>query len=89
MQQYSCKYNKQAILLVNLGTPDSYDTKSIKRYLKEFLSDPRVIEANPVLWKIILNLIILPIRAKKMFILIKLFGINNITNLHYYSTQKI
>ncbi|BCL53034.1 ferrochelatase [Francisella tularensis subsp. holarctica FSC022] len=65
MQQYSSKYNKQAILLVNLGTPDNYDTKSIKRYLKEFLSDPRVIEANPILWKIILNLIILPIRAKK------------------------
>ncbi|MDE5018672.1 ferrochelatase, partial [Francisella tularensis subsp. holarctica] len=41
MQQYISKYNKQAILLVNLGTQDNYDTKSIKRYLKEFLSDPR------------------------------------------------
>ncbi|MDE4945030.1 ferrochelatase, partial [Francisella tularensis] len=57
--------NKQEILLVNIGTPDNYDTKSIKRYLTEFLSDPRVIEAKPILWKIILNLIILPIRAKK------------------------
>ena len=65
MQEYSNKYNKKAILLVNLGTPAGYDVKSIKKYLKEFLSDRRVIEANPILWKIILNLIILPIRSKK------------------------
>ncbi|WP_150467471.1 ferrochelatase [Francisella sp. SYW-9] len=65
MQEYGKKYNKKAILLVNLGTPDGYDAKSIKKYLKEFLSDRRVIEANPILWKLILNLIILPIRAKK------------------------
>ncbi|ORM39237.1 ferrochelatase [Francisella endosymbiont of Ornithodoros moubata] len=65
MQQYSSKYNKQAILLLNLGTPDNYEAKSIKRYLREFLSDRRVIEANPILWKLILNLFILPIRSKK------------------------
>jgi ferrochelatase len=65
MQEYSKKYNKKAILLVNLGTPDNFDAKSIKKYLKEFLSDRRVIEANPILWKLILNLIILPIRSKK------------------------
>ncbi|MED7789515.1 ferrochelatase [Francisella sp. 19X1-34] len=65
MQEYSEKYNKKAILLVNLGTPDNFDAKSIKKYLKEFLSDKRVIEANPILWKPILNLIILPIRSKK------------------------
>ena len=65
MQEYSKKYDKKAILLVNLGTPDGFDAKSIKKYLKEFLSDRRVIEANPILWKLILNLIILPIRSKK------------------------
>ncbi|API86839.1 ferrochelatase [Francisella uliginis] len=65
MQEYSKKYNKKAILLVNLGTPNGFDAKSIKKYLKEFLSDKRVIEANPILWKLILNLIILPIRSKK------------------------
>ncbi|KEI35926.1 ferrochelatase, protoheme ferro-lyase [Francisella sp. W12-1067] len=65
MQEYNGKYNKKAILLVNLGTPDNYDIKSIKKYLKEFLSDKRVIEANPILWKLILNLIVLPIRSKK------------------------
>jgi len=65
MQEYNKKYGKKAVLLVNLGTPAGYDAKSIKKYLKEFLSDPRVIEANPILWKLILNLIILPIRSKK------------------------
>jgi ferrochelatase len=65
MQEYSKKYSKKAILLVNLGTPSACDAKSIKKYLREFLSDPRVIEANPILWKMILNLIILPIRSKK------------------------
>tara|TARA_B110000977_G_C11046581_1_gene480759 strand:+ start:130 stop:1119 length:990 start_codon:yes stop_codon:yes gene_type:complete len=65
MKEYQSKYNKKAILLVNLGTPTGYDAKSIKKYLKEFLSDPRVIEANPILWKLILNLVILPIRSKK------------------------
>lgn len=65
MEEYSKKYGKKAILLVNLGTPESCDAKSIKKYLKEFLSDPRVIEANPILWKLVLNLIILPVRSKK------------------------
>ncbi|AJC49118.1 ferrochelatase [Allofrancisella guangzhouensis] len=65
MQEYSKKYNKKAILLVNLGTPNNYDIKSIRNYLREFLSDRRVIEANPILWKLVLNLIILPIRSKK------------------------
>lgn len=65
MQEYGKKYNKKAILLVNLGTPDNYDAKSIKKYLKEFLSDRRVIEANPIVWKLILNIFILPRRSKK------------------------
>ena len=65
MKEYGNKYGKKAILLVNLGTPQSCNAKSIKKYLKEFLSDPRVIEANPILWKLILNLIILPVRSKK------------------------
>lgn len=89
MQQYSTKYNKKAILLVNLGTPDNYDTKSIKKYLREFLSDRRVIEANPSLWKLILNLIILPIRSKRMFILMKPYGIKSIINRPCSYTLKI
>jgi ferrochelatase len=52
------------VLLVNLGTPDSYDYFSVRRYLKEFLSDQRVIELNPILWQIILNLFILTLRPR-------------------------
>lgn len=50
------------VLIVNLGTPDATDYWSMRRYLKEFLSDRRVIETNRVVWWLILNLIILTIR---------------------------
>ena len=50
------------VLLTNLGTPDATDYWSMRRYLKEFLSDRRVIEENPVKWWLILNLIILSVR---------------------------
>ena len=49
------------LLLVNLGTPDATDYWSMRRYLKEFLSDPRVIEVNRIAWWMILNLIVLSI----------------------------
>ena len=50
------------VLLVNLGTPDTSDAKGVRVYLKEFLSDPRVIEDQGLRWKLILNGIILRIR---------------------------
>ena len=53
------------VLLVNLGTPDSADTKGVRVYLKEFLSDPRVIEDQGLLWKLILNGVILRIRPRR------------------------
>jgi protoporphyrin/coproporphyrin ferrochelatase len=53
------------VLLVNLGTPDATDYWSIRRYLKEFLSDRRVIETNRVLWWFVLNFVILPIRSAR------------------------
>jgi protoporphyrin/coproporphyrin ferrochelatase len=53
------------VLLVNLGTPDATDYWSMRRYLKEFLSDRRVIETNRVLWWLILNLVILTIRPSR------------------------
>ena len=59
------KYGKTGLLLINLGTPDSTGWWDIRRYLKEFLSDRRVIEVNPILWKIILNLFILNLRPSK------------------------
>ena len=58
-------FGKTGILLVNLGTPDSTKWWDVRKYLKEFLSDRRVIEVNPVIWKIILNLFILTLRPSK------------------------
>jgi ferrochelatase len=54
-----------AIVLVNLGTPDAPTTPAVRRYLKQFLSDPRVVEIPRALWWLILNLIILPFRSSK------------------------
>tara|TARA_B100001057_G_scaffold471788_1_gene534441 strand:- start:1897 stop:2889 length:993 start_codon:yes stop_codon:yes gene_type:complete len=59
------KFGKTGVLLINLGTPDSTRWWDIRKYLKEFLSDRRVIEVNPILWKIILNLFILTFRPSK------------------------
>ena len=59
------KFGKTGILLINLGTPDSTSWWDIRKYLKEFLSDRRVIEVNPVLWQIILNLFKLTFRPSK------------------------
>ena len=58
-------YGKTGVLLVNLGTPDSTNWFDIRKYLKEFLSDRRVIEVNPILWQVILNLFILNFRPSK------------------------
>src|ERR1017187_4907815 len=53
------------VLLVNLGTPDATDYWSMRRYLKEFLSDRRVIEENRIKWWLVLNLIILTVRPSR------------------------
>lgn len=58
-------FGKTGILLINLGTPDSTGWWDIRKYLKEFLSDRRVIELNPIIWQIILNLFILTFRPAK------------------------
>ena len=59
------KFGKTGVLIVNLGTPDSTGWWDIRKYLKEFLSDRRVIEVNPIVWQIILNLFILTFRPSK------------------------
>src|ERR1700726_3629392 len=56
------KPERVGVLLVNLGTPDTADTSGVRVYLKEFLSDPRVIEDQGLRWKLILNGVILRIR---------------------------
>ena len=56
---------KVGILITNLGTPDNPDAKSLRKYLKQFLSDKRVVDYNRLLWWLILNIIILNVRPKK------------------------
>ncbi|MDP8914214.1 MAG: ferrochelatase, partial [Pseudomonadota bacterium] len=56
---------KIGVLLVNLGTPNSPEPGSVKLYLKEFLSDPRVVEIPQLVWQPILRGIILNTRPKK------------------------
>src|SRR5437899_1008311 len=59
------KPERVGVLLVNLGTPDTADAKGVRIYLKEFLSDPRVIEDQGLRWKLILNGVILRIRPRR------------------------
>ena len=53
------------VLIVNLGTPDATDAASVRRYLREFLSDSRVIENQGLVWKFVLNAIILTTRPRR------------------------
>ncbi|RAL25356.1 ferrochelatase [Lujinxingia litoralis] len=55
----------KGVLLVNLGSPDSTETADVRRYLREFLSDPRVLDINPIQRSALVNLIIAPTRAPK------------------------
>lgn len=57
--------SKSGVLLTNLGTPDSPTTGALRRYLREFLSDPRVVEIPRLVWLVILHGIILRVRPKK------------------------
>ena len=56
---------KIGVLICNLGTPDSYRAWDVGRFLREFLSDVRVVEVPKIIWWFILNLIILPLRSPK------------------------
>ena len=57
--------SRTAILLINLGTPDAPTPPAVRRYLKEFLSDPRVVEFPRPIWEPLLNGLVLNIRPKK------------------------
>ncbi|MCE0724797.1 MULTISPECIES: ferrochelatase [Legionella] len=56
---------KRGLLLINLGTPNSTDTSSVRSYLREFLTDKRVIDLSPLLRYILVYLFILPFRSKR------------------------
>ena len=57
--------DKTAIILINLGTPDSSSTRDVRKFLSEFLNDPRVIDLPWLARKLLVNLIIVPFRAPK------------------------
>lgn len=63
--------SRTGILLVNLGTPDEPTTPALRRYLAEFLSDPRVIEIPRIIWWLVLHGVILRIRPKRSAALYK------------------
>jgi ferrochelatase len=56
---------KIKVILGQLGSPKSTKVSDVREYLREFLGDPRVVDINPLLWKMILNLIVLPFRPKR------------------------
>ena len=57
--------DKLGVLVTNLGTPNAPTKAALKPYLKQFLSDPRVVEVPRLLWSLILNGVILRIRPKR------------------------
>ena len=83
-------YGKTGVLLVNLGTPDSTSWWDIRKYLKEFLSDRRVIEVNPIIWQVILNLFILTFRPSKTAKAYKEIWMKekNMSPLRYYTEMQ-
>lgn len=56
---------KTKVVFVQLGSPKSPEIGDVRAFLKEFLNDPRVVDINPLLWKIILNFFVLPFRPKR------------------------
>ena len=83
-------YGKTGVLLINLGTPDSTGWWDIRKYLREFLSDRRVIEVNPFLWQIILNVFILTFRPSKTAKAYKEIWMKteNMSPLRYYTMMQ-
>ena len=83
-------YGKTGVLLINLGTPDSTKWLDIRKYLKQFLSDRRVIEVNPILWQIILNVFILNLRPSKTAEAYKKIWMKNedMSPLRYYTIMQ-
>ena len=83
-------FGKTGVLLINLGTPDTTNWLDIRKYLKEFLSDRRVIEVNPIIWKVILHLFILNLRPSKTAKAYKEIWMKNenMSPLRYYTIMQ-
>jgi len=82
------KSSSIGLLLVNLGTPDSPSKADVRRYLKEFLSDPRVVEGSRIAWWLVLNGIILNTRPKKSAAAYKKIWTNEGSPLLYFTQRQ-
>jgi ferrochelatase len=79
--------DQTAVILVNVGTPDSPKVADVRRYLFQFLNDPRVIDLPWLLRKVLVNLVIVPLRAAKSSKLYQRLWNENGSPLLYYSGQ--
>ena len=80
---------KIGVLICNLGTPDSYSVKDVRRFLKEFLSDGRVIEIPKIIWWFILYGVILTLRPRKSAKLYKSVWTENGSPLLFHSKKMV
>jgi len=80
---------KTAVLLINLGTPDSPSVRDVRSYLSQFLNDPRVIDIPWLLRKILVNLVIVPFRAPKSAKLYRQLWTENGSPLLYYGEEVV
>lgn len=78
---------KTAVLLINLGTPDSPSVSDVRSYLSQFLNDPRVIDIPWLLRKILVNLVIVPFRAPKSAKVYRQLWTENGSPLLYYGKK--
>ena len=62
---YAPNKRKTKIVFVQLGSPSEPTPSALRKYLRKFLGDPRVVDLNPILWKIILNCFVLPFRPRR------------------------
>lgn len=80
--------DKQGVLLVNLGTPDEPTPGAVRRYLREFLSDPRVVELPRYVWLPVLHLFILPFRPAKTAEKYRAIWMNDGSPLRVYTSRQ-
>lgn len=80
---------KTAVLLINLGTPDSPSVSDVRSYLSQFLNDPRVIDIPWLLRKILVNLVIVPFRAPKSAKVYRQLWTENGSPLLYYGKKVV
>lgn len=82
------RQTKTGILLANLGTPDAPTPDAVKRYLRQFLSDSRVVDTSPLLWWPLLRGVILPLRAPRVAKLYQSIWMEGGSPLMVYSRQQ-